>query len=193
MGRLWLETHEYAFLPPKSAKIRLSSSNSSSLVVPSSSWRLRDAARASRLPLRSTGGCSAAHLETWSAVKVCSSRPTCVPGLSLAARGLARGACQQRPSRGGLLAALAALLRRGAGGRAHGVGGRRRFTARCPLRSCDTSPTSYGPWLVGARVGRAARAAAQNLLRPPTVSLRSKRKYSTNYGFISRLCIHKSG
>ena len=156
MGRLWLETHEYAFLPPKSAKIRLSSSNSSSLVVPSSSWRLRDAARASRLPLHSTGGCSAAHLETWSAVKVCSSRPTCVPGLSLAARGLARGARQHGPSRAGLLAALPALLRRGAGGRAHRVGGGRWFSARCPLRSYDTLPDAYGLWASGAPVGRRA-------------------------------------
>ena len=166
-----MNTHFYLQNPPKSAS---AARTARPWPCPARAGALRDAARASRLPLRSTGGCSAAHLETWSAVKVCSSRPTCVPGLSLAARGLARGARQQRPSRAGLLAALPTLLRRGAGGRAHGVGGASRFSARCPLRSCDTSPYSYGLWRYGWRVSRAARAAAQNRQDPPTVSLRSK-------------------
>lgn len=174
-----MNTHFYRQNPPKSAS---AARTARPWPCPARAGALRDAARASRLPLRSTGGCSAAHLETWSAVKVCSSRPTCVPGLSLAARGLARGARQQGPSRAGLLAALAALLRRGAGGRAHRVGGGRWFSARCPLRSCDTSPTSYGPWLVGARVGRRVRAAAQNQLDPPTL-IKSEIQTKVPYGW----------
>ena len=90
-----------------------------------------------------------------------------MPGLPLAARGLARGARQQGPSRGGLLAALPALLRRGAGGLAHRNGGAPRFCARGLLNSYDTSPYSYGLWRYGWRVFRAAPAAAHNRGAPP--------------------------
>ena len=89
-------------------------------------------------------------------------------GLPLAARGLARGARQHGPSRGGLLAALPALLRRGAGGQAHRNGGAPRFCVRGLLDPYDTSPDAYGLWASGAPVSRAAPAAAQNRGAPPS-------------------------
>jgi len=159
-----MNTHFYRQNPPKSAS---AARTARPWPCPARAGALRDAARASRLPLRSTGGCSAAHLETWSAVKVCSSRPTCVPGLSLAARGLARGARQQGPSRAGLLAALAALLRRGAGGRAHRVGGGRRFSARFPLKLHDSLRGTYGLWAARWRVIPGQGVRIENRRPPP--------------------------
>ena len=83
-------------------------------------------------------------------------------GLPLAARGLARGARQQGPSRGGLLAALPALLRRGAGGLAHRNGGAPSFCVRGLLDPYDTLRGAYGLWEARWRVFWAAPAAAQN-------------------------------
>ena len=89
-------------------------------------------------------------------------------GLPLAARGLARGARQQGPSRGGLLAALPALLRRGAGGQAHRNGGAPSFCARGPLGADDTLRGTYGREAARWLGFQGVRVRIQNDGAPPS-------------------------
>ena len=185
MGRLWLETHEYAFLPPKSAKIRLSSSNSSSLAVPSSSWRpvMRHEPHVCRYAAQAAARLRTSKLgQPWRsarvgppACRVCLQRPAGWPAAH-ASTDLHGAGCWQRWQR---------CSAGGAGGRAHGVGGASRFSARWPLKLHDTSPNADGPRALGARASAGQGVRIENLLAPRGRSLRSKQKYSIARMFIT--------
>ena len=87
-----------------------------------------------------------------------------------------------------MLAALPTLLRRGAGGRAHRVGGRCSFWGFCPLKLHDSLPYACGPRAYGARVASVLGVRIQKLQHPPRLSLRSKRKYSKLRKSTQRRC-----
>ena len=176
MGRLWLETHEYAFLPPKSASAARTArpwpcpARAGACVMRHEPHVCRYAAQAAaRLRTSKLGQPWRSARVGPPACRVCLQRPAGWPAAH-ASTDLHGAGCWQRWQR---------CSAGGAGGRAHGVGGASRFSARWPLKLHDTSPNADGPRALGARASAGQGVRIENLLAPRGRSLRSKQKYST--------------